>query len=162
MFWLIKKAFNALLRFTGSLVSKCVSLSNKPCLATPTLINLNGIKLYYYPFIISLDKFNGRFNVVDDLSTKICAPSRIKDVNIKVFNMIKIINEAKTLVKHIFCDWKYKFNSTKFNSNQKFDIVINVNASVKSIVRAKTYYSCSPSPSTCICENYSQVFKKCY
>ena len=104
MFWLIKKAFNALLRFTGSLVSKCVSLSNKPCLVTPTLINLNGIKLYYYPFIISLDKFSGRINVVDDLSTKICVPSRIKDVNIKVFNLIKIINEAKTLVKHIFCD----------------------------------------------------------
>ena len=75
------------------------------------VINLNAAELNYYPFIISLDKCNGCCNAVDDLSTKICAPSETKDVNVEVFNTIAKINEAKTLVKHISRDCKYKFNS---------------------------------------------------
>ena len=42
-----------------------------------------------------------------------------KDLNVKVFNMITRITESKTLMKHISCDFKCKFNSTTCNSNQK-------------------------------------------
>ena len=41
-----------------------------------------------------------------------------KDVNVKEFHMITSKNEAKTLVKHIWCDYKCKFNSTACNSKQ--------------------------------------------
>ena len=65
-----------------------------------TLIDLNPIELNYYPFIISLEKFNESCNAVVDLSTKICVLGETKDVNVKVFNMVPSINEIKT-VKHI-------------------------------------------------------------
>ena len=39
-----------------------------------TLVNLNPIKVNYYPFMISLDKYNGSCNVDDDLYTEICTP----------------------------------------------------------------------------------------
>ena len=42
--------------------------------------------------MISLDKCNGSCNAVNDLSTKIRVPSKTKDVNMKVFNMITRIN----------------------------------------------------------------------
>ena len=51
--------------------------------------------------MISLDKFNGICNATDDLSTKIYVPSETKDTNVKMFNMITKINEAKTLSKDI-------------------------------------------------------------
>ena len=35
------------------------------------------------------------------------------------FNMITRVYETKTLIKHISCDCKWKFNSTTCNSNQK-------------------------------------------
>ena len=35
-----------------------------------------------------------------------------------VFNIIKGINESKTLKKHISCDFKCKFDSRKCNSNK--------------------------------------------
>ena len=54
---------------------KCLSLNDKPSMARPTLIDLNLIELEYYPFMISLDKFNGNCNV---LSPKIFVPKRIK------------------------------------------------------------------------------------
>ena len=69
--------------------------------------------------MISLDKYNGSCNVVDELSMKIWVPSATKDINVTVFNMITRINELKALVKHISCDCKYKFNSATCNSNQK-------------------------------------------
>ena len=34
-----------------------------------------------------------------------------------MFNFITGINESKTLVKHISCECKYKFDGRKFNSN---------------------------------------------
>ena len=75
-----------LLSSIKSLAAKCVSLNNEPCMARPTLIDLNPTELNYYPFTISLDK---------------CVPSETKGVNVKVFDMIIEINEAKTLVKHL-------------------------------------------------------------
>ena len=45
--------------FSGSLATKCMSLINKPCMIRPTLVDLNHVDLNYYPFMISLDKFNG-------------------------------------------------------------------------------------------------------
>ena len=61
------------------------SLNKEPCLIRPTIIDLNPIELNYYLFMISLDKCNGSCNVVDNLSTKMCVPSEIKDLNVKVF-----------------------------------------------------------------------------
>ena len=96
MFWLVKQVFIVLLSFSGSLATKCVSVNNEPCRTRPTLIDLNHVKFNYYPFRTSLDKCNESRNAVDDLSTKICIPSETKGVNVKVFNMITRINEAKT------------------------------------------------------------------
>ena len=39
--------------------------------------------------------------------------------NVKVFNMIARIYEAKILIKHITCDGKCKFDSITCNLNQK-------------------------------------------
>ena len=87
MFWFIKQVFSALLSFTGSLATKCVSLSNQPCTAKPTLIDLSHLELMYDPFMVSLDKCNGTCNATDDLSTKKRVSSKIKDINIRFFNM---------------------------------------------------------------------------
>ena len=76
----------------------------------PALIYLNPIKLNYYPFMNSLDKYNESCNTIDDLYTKICVPFKRKDVNVKVFNMIRII-EVKTLIEQISCDCKCKFDT---------------------------------------------------
>ena len=45
------------------------------------LLLLIWILLNYYPHMISLNKCNGSCNVVDDLSTKICVPSKTKDID---------------------------------------------------------------------------------
>ena len=80
------------MRFSGSLATKCVSLNNKPYMIRSTLIDLNPVELNCYPVMISLHKCKGSCNVTVNLSIKICIPSETKDVNAKVFNMIKRIH----------------------------------------------------------------------
>ena len=70
MFWLIKQVSIALLSFSELLACKCVPLNDTPCINRLTLIDLNPIELYYYPFMIILYKCNC-CSVVDDLITKI-------------------------------------------------------------------------------------------
>ena len=66
MLWLIEQVFIALLTFSESLATKCVSLSNEPCMVRPTRTDLNLAELNYYQFMISQDKCNESCNVVDD------------------------------------------------------------------------------------------------
>ena len=69
-------------------------------------------------FTVKLDKFIGSCNTLNDLSNKVCLPNKTEDLNLNVFNMITGINESKTLIKHLSCECKCKFDGTKFKSNQ--------------------------------------------
>ena len=97
--------FILLLSFISSLAcvakvsywTKCVSVIDEPYLVRPTLIDFNPVQFKYCPFMISLEKSNGSENV---LSPKICVPKETKDITVKVFDMIKNKNEAKTMKKH--------------------------------------------------------------
>ena len=42
--------------------TKCLFLNDEPCMARPTLFDMNSVELKYYPFMISLDKCAGSFN----------------------------------------------------------------------------------------------------
>ena len=68
--------------------------NDEPCMGRPTLIDidLNAAELKCYPFVINLDEYSGSYNV---LSQKICVPKETKEINVKVFNMIKNKIEAK-------------------------------------------------------------------
>ena len=82
-----------LLRFGGLLAIKCVSTNNQQCMARQKFINLNLDQLHYCIFIIIMNKCDGNCNNVPDQFGRICASNKIEDVNLKVFNMIKKINE---------------------------------------------------------------------
>ena len=124
VFSLIKQRFILLLSFREPLATKYLSLND-------------------YPFMISLDKCNGRCNVV---FPEICVPKKTKAINVEVFNTIKNKNEAKTMKKHVSCDCKCKFYSTICNSNQKWNKK-TYQSQCKNYPKCKKYYS------KCICEN---------
>ena len=69
-------------------------------------------------FAVNLDKCMVSCNTVNDLSNTVSVPSKIKDLI--WFNMIKGINESKTL-KQISCKCKYRLNDRKCNSNQTWN-----------------------------------------
>ena len=98
-----------------------MSLNDDPCMIRPTIIDLNSVELKYYPFLVSLDICSGSCNSCNDLSIRICVPSKTKYLNVKAFNMITNRNDAKTLIKHFPCDCKCKFSSRNCNSKRKWN-----------------------------------------
>ena len=111
----LKQVCIVLLRISNSLArvtnvrTKCMSLNDESCVVRSTVIDLNAVELKYFLFIIRLDECSGIYDV---LSPKICVPKnqktkkKTKDINVKVFNMIKNNNEAKTMRKRTSCDCK--------------------------------------------------------
>ena len=126
---------------------KCLSLNDEPCMVRPTPIDLNSGELKYYSFVTSLDKCNGCCNV---LSPNICVLNETKDINVNVFNMITNKNEAKTMTKHISCYCIWKFNSTTWNSNRKWN-----NKTCQ--CECKNYRKCKKDYITCIYENSTRT-----
>ena len=124
-------------------------LNDEPCMVKPTLIEMNLVKLKFYPFMISLNRCTRISSV---LSRKMYVPKERKYINVKAFNLITKKNEVKAMTKHISCACKCKFNSRICNSNQKW-------SNKRSQCGCKSYRKCRKSyswnPSTCICENVS-------
>ena len=110
------RLFIVLLSFSESLATKCLSLNDEPCIAMPTLIDLNPLEIKYYPCMISSDKFSRNCNI---LSPKICVPKETKDINVKIFNMITNKYKAEAMTERILCDCTSKFNNAICNSDQK-------------------------------------------
>ena len=60
-----------LLSFSSSLAKRRLSLHHEPCIARPTLIDVNPVELKYFRFMISLDKCIQKY-------PKICVPKKNK------------------------------------------------------------------------------------
>ena len=52
------------------------------------------------------------------MTYKVCVANKTEDLNLRVFNMVTGINDSKTLIKHISCKCKCKFDGTKYKSHQ--------------------------------------------
>ena len=60
-----------------------------------------------------MNKCDMSCNAFDDLFGRRCFPNKMEDMNLKVFNMIKAINESKTLAKYISCECRCEFDGRK-------------------------------------------------
>ena len=110
----VKKVFfiglTILSNFTSVNSLSCIWMNNQPCKARPEIINVSTNNPVFYPFSIKTSKYSG------DLYAKICVPDVVKDLNIKVFNIMSITNETK---------------NTKWYETCKCECRLNVDANVK-------------------------------
>ena len=90
--------------FTGLLVSsnlvsttpvRCISMNNQNCKVRPEVININSNEPVFYPFSIKTSKCSGSCNNINDPYAKICVPDVVKDLNVKVFNLMSRTNETR-------------------------------------------------------------------
>ena len=88
-------------RFWGSLPSKSerpitfICLNNRSCQARPTLADIKSNETFYYPFTISVNKCARRRNTINDPYAQVCVPSKVKNMNVKVFNLMSGVNETR-------------------------------------------------------------------
>ena len=99
MFVFVKKVFYIGSLFLSSLVSatslSCISMKNQKYKVRPEIINVNSNEPVFYPFSIKASKCSGSCNNINDPYVKICVPDVVKDLNVKVFNLMSRTNETR-------------------------------------------------------------------
>ena len=75
----------------------CISMSNQPCNTRPEIVNVNSNNPIFYPFSVKAIKCSGNCNNINDPYAKICVPDVVKDLNVKVFNLMSRTNETKNI-----------------------------------------------------------------
>ena len=92
IFRFIKKCFFIGSLFLSSLVSttplSCISMNNQACKVRPEIVNVNSNEPVFYPFSIETSKCSGSCNNINDPYAKICVPEVVKNLNVKVFNLM--------------------------------------------------------------------------
>ena len=106
MFGFIKKAFVVIVAFFNlSYVNslECVSMSNQECKARPKTIDVNSNEPVFYPYSIKVNKCSGSCNTVNEAYAKLCVLDIVKNINVKLFNLMSRINETRQIIWHETC-----------------------------------------------------------
>ena len=74
---------------------ECVSVNNQECKTRSETINVNINEPMFYPCSIKINKCKGSCNTINDPYAKLCVPDTIKNINVKVFNLMSRTNETR-------------------------------------------------------------------
>ena len=61
------------------------------------------------------------YNAVEDLYVRICLPDKVKNINVKMFNLMSRVNRTRFLIQHKSRECKCGLNKNVCNSKQKWD-----------------------------------------
>ena len=124
MFSFIKKWF-LIWSFLSSLVRKtplsCISMNNQACKVRPEIINVNSNNPVFYTFSIKTNKCSGNCNNINNPYAKICVPVAVKDLNVKVFNLMSRTNETRNIKWHKTCKCKCRLDAGICNNKQRWN-----------------------------------------
>ena len=70
-------------------------MNNTGCKTRPQVVNVNGDEPVFFPFSIETSNCSGSFNNINYWYGKICVPDNIKNLNVKVFNLMSITNKTR-------------------------------------------------------------------
>ena len=123
IFRFVKKLFflglTILSNFTNSL--DCVSMENQECKIRPEIININSNNPIFYPFSIKINKCSGNCNNINNPYAKICVPDVIKNLNVKVFNLMSRTNETRFIEWHETCKCECRLDAIVCNNKQRWN-----------------------------------------
>ena len=94
----------------------CISMSNQEFKARPQVVNVNGDKPVFFPSSIMASKYSSSFNNINYPYAKICVPDVVKNLNVKVFNLMSRTNETRFVEWHETCKWEQKFGENVCNN----------------------------------------------
>ena len=102
-----------------------LSVINQECKPRPKILDVNeGIgEALFYPYNVQVNKCSGNCNTLDSPMARLCVPNIIKNVNMKVYNFLMMLNEIRNVLWHESCKCVCRLNSSVCNSKQ-FGIVI--------------------------------------
>ena len=110
--------FVVAMTFFGCNVLKCVLINNQECKIRLQTMNINRNEPSFYPYSVKTNKCGGSCNNINDPYAKLCVPDVVKNINVKVFNLISRSNEARRIKWHETCKWKCRLGASICNNVQ--------------------------------------------
>ena len=111
--------------FFGSLSNvnpfECVSMRNQECKVRPEIVNVNSNDPLFYPFSTKTSKCSGSCNNINNPYAKLCVPDVVKNLNIKVFNLMSKTNETRHIKWHETCKFKCRLDASVCNNQQRWN-----------------------------------------
>ena len=100
---------------------QCISVINEKCMSRPKIIDLNKDEPVFYRLSIKVNKCSGDCNNINDPLAKLCVPDIVRDMNIKVFNLLARHNETRKVVRHETCKCVCRLTSAICNDRQEWN-----------------------------------------
>ena len=100
---------------------ECVPMNNQECKTRVKIINTNNNEPVLYPFTIKVNKCGGSCNNINDPYAKLCVADVVKNINVKVFNLMSWSNQTKHIECHETCKCKCRLNASVCNNKQRLN-----------------------------------------
>ena len=117
---LLKNIFWTVLLCVNPLSANFLSCNedDEECKTRAQVVNINEDEPAFFPFSIKISKCSGSCNNINHSYTKICIPNVVKNLNVKVFNLMSITNETRHIEWHETCKCECKFEANICDNKQ--------------------------------------------
>ena len=101
-----------------SAIPKCISIKNQECKVRKVVINNEYLT---YTYSIKGNKCNGNCNNISSTYSKVCIPDIVKDVTLKVFDLMSLKSKTKQIMFHEICKCICRLDPITCNNKQKWN-----------------------------------------
>ena len=123
IFSFVKKVFVLGLTVLSSITNalEYISMKNQECKVRPKIVDINSNNPIFYPFSVKINKCSGKCNNINDPYARICVPDTVKNLNVKVFNLMTLNNETRSIKWHKSCKCMCSLNRIICNNKQRWN-----------------------------------------
>ena len=119
MFFFTVLAFLSTLTSVNSL--SCILMNNQERKLRQQIVNVKGDEPVFYPFSVKTSKCSVSCNNINYPYAKICVPDVVKNLNVKVFNLMSRTNETRHIKWHETCKCKCRLDASVCNNKQRWN-----------------------------------------
>ena len=98
-----------------------VSINNQECKLRSEIVTVDSNEPVFYTFSIRTSKCSGNCNNINDPYAKLCVSDIVKNLNIKVFNLMSRTNETRHIKWHETCKCKCRLDASVCNNKQRWN-----------------------------------------
>ena len=91
-------------------------MNNQECKVRPEIVDVSNNNPIFYPFSVKINRCSRNCNSINDSYAKICVPDVVKNLNVKVFNLMSRSNETKSIKSYETCKCICRLNKIIFNN----------------------------------------------
>ena len=93
-------------------------MNTQECKIRAETIDVNTNEPMLYLYSITKNKWKGSCNTINDPYAKLCVPDTVKNINVKVLNLVSRTNETRYIEFHKTCKCKCRLEGSVCNKQR--------------------------------------------